>query len=127
MVPSQWPPPQLVDRDPILPAGSPGAWRKQVGWNTLDVPGTTKPALIHHLREDEFVCQLDPACFDRAATDPADEPLARDELPGMSGGPRWTLTSAGSSSRGSPWVVTIGFCYFARLDRVREDGTIRAE
>lgn len=130
MRPGGWPPPALADRDPILVAGFPGAWREQVAWDTLDLRGATTLALVHHLREDEFVCQLDPAFVDRELD--GHDNLAEDKLPGMSGGPAILvrqeaiivphlcgLLKQGLALEGGNQLLS-----FARLDRVRQDGTI---
>jgi hypothetical protein len=59
-------------------AGCPGACRRQTSWDTLDVPGAIKLTVGHHIREDEFVCQLDPAFVDRDVADSGD--LAEETL-----------------------------------------------
>jgi len=131
MRPTQWPPPTLTDRDPILVAGFPGAWRRQIAWDTIDLLGTTKLALVHHLRDDEFVCQLDPAFIDRDVADHG-EPLAEDELPGMSGGPALLVRQetlvvphlCGILKQGVAFEGDNRLLYFARLDRIGTDGVI---
>lgn len=119
--------------DPILLAGFPGAWRRQITWDALDVPGTTMLAMVHHLRDDEFVCQLDPAFVDRDVADYGEDIVQGDQLPGLSGGPALLVRQeriivphlCGILKEG---VVLGGsrLLSFARLDRVREDGSIRA-
>ncbi len=129
--PTQWPPPALADRDPVLVAGFPGAWRRQISWDTLDLPGTTKLALVHHLREDEFVCQLDPAFVDRDVV--VHDDLAEDELPGMSGGPALLVRQetvvvphlCGILKQGVAFEGGNRLLYFTRVNRIALDGTMQ--
>jgi hypothetical protein len=113
-------------------AGFPGAWRRPIASDTLDLPGATMLALIHHVRETEFVCQLDPAFVDRDRVDYAEDIVADEQLPGMSGGPALLvrrdpilvphlcgILKQGTILAGSRLLA------FARLDRVRPDGTIQ--
>src|SRR5881628_1998187 len=85
MRPIEWPPVGLAPADPVLVAGFPGEWRRQVARDTMDFRGTTKLALVQQIRDSEFVCQLDPAFVDQYAVERGE--LSEDSLPGMSGGP----------------------------------------
>jgi hypothetical protein len=130
MRPGEWPPPTPTMMDPILTAGFPGAWRRQISWDAMDLPGTTKLGLVHQIRDVEFVCQLDPAFVDQYTAEQGE--LSEDELPGMSGGPAilvrqevvLTPRLCGIVKQG--WTLGEGnrLLYFARLDRVRKDGAI---
>lgn len=130
MRPSEWPPPTLAPMDPVLVAGFPGKWRRQIARDTMDFKGTTKLGLVQHFRDSEFVCQLDPAFVDQYTIE--QEELSEDSLPGMSGGPAILVRQevvliprlCGVLKQG--WSLGDGnrLLYFARLDRVAKDGSI---
>jgi trypsin-like peptidase len=130
--PPEWPPLPLAMSDPILAAGFPSAGRQQVSRDALDLNGTTKLGLIHHLRETEFVCQLDPAFVDEHTTERGAE-LSAEDLPGLSGGPailvrRETILVprlCGILKQGVVFEGGTRLLYFARLDSVGKDGTIQ--
>lgn len=130
MRPGEWPPPSLDHTDPVLVAGFPGEWRRQIAWDTVDFGGTTKLALVQEIRANEFVAQLDPAFVDQFAIEHGE--LSEDSLPGMSGGPAILVRQetvlkpvlCGVLKQG--WDLKDGnrLLYFARLDSVAKDGTI---
>jgi len=130
MRPVEWPPVGLAPADPVLVAGFPGAWRRQVGKDTVDLRGTTKLALVQEIRESEFVCQLDPAFVDQYTVEQGE--LSEDSLPGMSGGPAILVRQetvliprlCGVLKQG--WDLKDGnrLLYFARLDRIAKTGAI---
>jgi hypothetical protein len=130
MQPGEWPPSGLAAGDPVLVAGFPGAWRRQVARDTVDFRGTTKLALVQQTRDSEFVCQLDPAFVDQYTIEQGE--LSEDSLPGMSGGPAILVRQetvlrpllCGVLKQG--WDLKDGnrILYFARLDSVAKNGTI---
>jgi len=130
MRPGEWPPPSLAPMDPILVAGFPGNWRRQIAWDTMDLPGTTKLGLVQTFGEREFACQLDPAFVDQYTVEQGE--LSEDSLPGMSGGPallvrhELVLTARLCGILKQAWSLGDGnrLLYFARLDKVAKDGTI---
>lgn len=129
MRPPEWPPAALAISDPILAAGFLGAWRRQVSWDAMDLLGTTKLGLIHHLRETEFVCQLDPAFVDQYTAEHGE--VSEQDLPGMSGGPAILVRQdrvlvprlCGIVKQGVAFEGGNRLLYFAKLDRVGVDGT----
>jgi hypothetical protein len=98
----------------------------------MDLLGTTKLGLVHHLREIEFVCQLDPALVDRHTAEHGE--VSEQDLPGMSGGPALLVRHrqetvlvpqlCGILKQGAAFDDGTRLLYFATLDRVRADGTI---
>ena len=96
----------------------------------MDLQGATKLCLTQIVRDQEFVCQLDPAFVDQHAVE--DDDLPEDSLPGMSGGPALLLRNelvlnvrlCGVLKQG--WSLGDGnrLLYFARLHTVARDGTI---
>jgi hypothetical protein len=83
--PEHWPPPDLREGDPILCIGYPAVFRAQLGQDTIDCRAESRLAFIHALREQEFVCLLDPAYRERRQV--GVEELPASDLPGASGGP----------------------------------------
>ncbi len=84
--PPTWPPPSLRRDDPVVLAGFPGPWRRQLSWDELDFRSFTMLALVHEIREDEFVCQIDREFLVERRILPQEE-LPPLDLRGLSGGP----------------------------------------
>lgn len=83
--PSQWPPPPLQLNDGVVLVGFPALWRVVRSWHEMDFRSTTLLLLIQQVREDEFVCQRDPAFMGEHTVGCEEVPPL--DLPGMSGGP----------------------------------------
>lgn len=59
--PSTWPPPPPGPGAAVVSAGYPGPWRLQLAWDELDFRSFVMLALVQEIRDNEFVCHLDPA------------------------------------------------------------------
>jgi hypothetical protein len=59
--PPDWPPPELTLYDPVVFIGFPQNWPVVSSWQDVDFRAVTSLALVHRVRTDEFICQLDPA------------------------------------------------------------------
>ena len=59
--PPDWPPPELTLYDPVVFIGFPKNWPVVSSWQDVDFRAVTSLALVHRVRTDEFICQLDPA------------------------------------------------------------------
>ena len=76
----------------VVSAGYPGPWCLQLAWDELDFRSFVMLALVHEVRDDEFVCRLDPAevVETRAVTS---EELPPVERPGLSGSPTFMVSN----------------------------------
>ncbi len=90
--PSAWPPPAPAAGSAVVLAGYPGPWRLQLSWDELDFRSFVILALVHEVRDDEFVCQLDSAYIVETRAVTSEEP-PEVALPGLSGSPAFTVSN----------------------------------
>lgn len=88
--PPAWPPPAPVAGAAVVMSGYPGPWRLQLAWDELDFRSFVMLALVHEVRDNEFVCHVDPAYVveTRVVTPEAPPKVA---LPGLSGSPAFIV------------------------------------
>lgn len=90
--PSSWPPPTPPTGAAVVAAGYPGPWRLHLAWDELDFRSFVMLALVHEVRDSEFVCQLDPAYVVETRAVTSEEPPAV-ALPGLSGSPAFMVSN----------------------------------
>jgi len=131
--PRVWPPSPPTKGAVVVLAGYPGPWRLRLVWDELDFRSFVMLALVHEIRDDEFVCHLDPANIAESRAVTSEEPPAV-ALPGLSGSPAFMI------AKDPRELVTPHFCglvkdgldlgdgnlivRYARLDRVSPDGNL---
>lgn len=131
--PPAWPPPTPAPGTAVVMSGYPGPWRLQVAWDELDFRSFVMLALVQEVRDDEFVCHLDPAYIVETRAVTSEEP-PEVALPGLSGSPAFIVASnpAALVAPQLCGVVTQGLdlgeggliVKYARLDRLGRNGQL---
>jgi len=131
--PPVWPPPPLAPGTAVVMCGYPGPWRLQLAWDELDFRSFVMLALVHEVRDDVFLCQLEPADVveTRAVTS---EEIPEVALPGLSGGPAFVVSNnptelvvpqlCGVATQGLDLGEGNLIVRYARLDRLNRSGQV---
>jgi hypothetical protein len=83
---------ELTLYDPVVFIGFPKNWPVVSSWQDVDFRAVTSLALVHRVRTDEFICQLDPAYVEQYLVGWDEVPEA--DIRGMSGGPAFLVRNA---------------------------------
>ena len=103
-----------------------------MSWDELEFRSFTLLALVHEVRDDEFVCHLDPEFLAERTMVPH-ETLPPLDLPGLSGGPAFFVQSDPAEPIAPQLCATVAegwlldrnvIVKYARLDRVDRSGRI---
>lgn len=131
--PPAWPPPAPVVGTAVVMSGYPGPWRLQIAWDELDFRSFVMLALVHEVRDHEFVCHVDPAYVVETRAVTSEEP-PEVALPGLSGSPAFMVSNDPKIVLAPQLcgVVTEGvqvagnlILRYARLDQLSRSGRMR--
>lgn len=130
--PPTWPPPTPLLGTAVVMSGFPGPWRLQLAWDELDFRSFVMLALVHEVRDEEFVCHVDPAYVVETRAVTSEEP-PEVALPGLSGSPAFMVPNDPKVILAPQLcgIVTEGvelsgnlILRYARLDRLGRSGHI---